>query len=179
MITGYDHVLFLVGVVFFLFRVRDVVLYVSLFSLGHSITLVAGVLLHTGVSPYLVDAVIGLSVVYKAFDNLDGFNRLLNWRPDPRIAIFAFGLCHGLGLATKLEQLNLRPKGLLANLLSFNAGVELGQILVLALILLLIAVWRRSRTFSTQAVIANLLLLTAGLVLTGEQLAAFLVAEGV
>lgn len=176
MVTGYDHILFLVGVVFFLRRLRDVVLYVSLFSLGHSITLIAGVLLHTGAEPHLVDAVIGLSVIYKAIDNLDGFGILLGKRPDARLATAAFGLCHGLGLATKLEQLRLRPEGLFVNLLSFNLGVELGQILALALVVGAIAAWRRLPGFARQARIANVLLLTAGVVLAGEQLAAWLLA---
>jgi hypothetical protein len=122
MVTGYDHLAFLVGVIFFLFRLRQIALYVSLFSLGHSITLLAGVFFRLQVDPHLVDAVIGLSVAYKAFDNLSGFKTLVGIQPDPRAAVFGFGLIHGFGLATKLQALNLNPDGLLANLVSFNVG---------------------------------------------------------
>src|SRR5882757_10029275 len=126
MVTGYDHILFLAGVVFYLSTWRDIILYVSLFSLGHSITLLTGVLIGFGLDSYLIDAVIGLSVAYKAFDNLGGLEGLVGYRPDPRLITFAFGLIHGLGLATKLESLRLNREGLAVNLLSFNVGVELG-----------------------------------------------------
>src|SRR5215217_618046 len=136
MVTGYDHLLFLTGVIFFLFRLRQIALYVSLFSLGHSITLLAGVFFKLHVDSHLVDAVIGLSVAYKAFDNLSGFKTLAGVQPNPKAAVFGFGLIHGFGLATKLQALNLNPQGLLTNLVSFNVGVEIGQIIALCLILL-------------------------------------------
>jgi hypothetical protein len=107
MVTGYDHLLFLVGVIFFLYKPRDIILYVSLFTLGHSITLLAGVLLELEVNVYLIDAIIGLSVVYKAFENIDGFKQILGFQFDTRIAVFLFGLCHGLGLASKLQEFAL------------------------------------------------------------------------
>jgi hypothetical protein len=173
MVTGYDHLLFLLGVIFFLRRFRDVVLYVSLFSLGHSITLLCGVLGKSGLDSRLVDAVIGLSVVYKAFDNIGGFERTLRWRPDPRATVLGFGLIHGLGLATKLEQLGLHREGLLANLVSFNVGVELGQVAALSVLLTLILLWRRTRLFSSAAVAANMTIMTSGFVLIGYQLAGF------
>ena len=66
MITGYDHLLFLAGVIFFLHRLKDVALYVTLFALGHSTTLLLGVLADAPANPYLIDAVIGLSVVAQA-----------------------------------------------------------------------------------------------------------------
>src|SRR6478672_3549650 len=72
MVTGYDHLLFLVGVIFFLYKLKDVLVYVSLFAIGHSLTLLVGVLAGIRANPYLVDAIIGLSVVYKAFENMDG-----------------------------------------------------------------------------------------------------------
>src|SRR3954452_9967303 len=149
MVTGYDHLLFLVGVIFFLFRLRQVALYVSLFSLGHSTTLLAGVFLKLRVDPYLVDAVIGLSVAWKAFDNLGGFKSLLGVQPDNRAVVFGFGLVHGLGLATKLQALRLNPDGLAVNLVSFNVGVEVGQIIALSLILSVMALWRRTRWFNS------------------------------
>ena len=173
MVTGYDHLLFLVGVIFFLFRFRDIALYVSLFSLGHSITLLAGVYFKLQVDPHLVDAVIGLSVAYKAFDNLSGFKTLVGVQPDPRLAVFGFGLIHGFGLATKLQALNLNRDGLLANLVSFNVGVEIGQVIALSIILLAMTLWRRSRTFEPTAAGANVLLMLAGFVLAGQQIAGY------
>lgn len=171
MFTGYDHVLFLVGVVFFLYRPGQVVLYVSLFTLGHSITLLVGVLAGWRVDPYLVDAIIGLSVVYKAFENMGGLDGLGRFRPDARVAVFVFGLFHGLGLATRLTDLTLTDEGLLANLLSFNAGIELGQIAALSIVLLLLVGWRVRPGFAGQAFAANALLMTCGFVLAGNQLA--------
>lgn len=174
MVTGYDHLLFLVGVIFFLFRLRQIALYVSLFSLGHSATLLAGVFLGWRVDPHLVDAAIGLSVVYKAFENLGGFRALFGVQPDTRAAVFGFGLIHGLGLATKLQALNLRPEGLLTNLVAFNVGVELGQLLALSLILLAMTYWRRTRAFAPTAQVANVLLMFAGFLLAGHQVAGYL-----
>jgi hypothetical protein len=178
MVTGYDHLLFLVGVVFFLSRPRDIVIYVSLFTLGHSITLLLGVFGRWQVDAHLVDAVIGLSVVYKAFENLGGFARLGRFRLDPRAAVFGFGLFHGLGLATKLQELALSEEGLVINMISFNVGVELGQMLALAFILLALIRWRRSEKFFTQAFAANLVVMTCGFVFTGYQLVGFFLRGG-
>lgn len=178
MFTGYDHLLFLVGVVFFLAKPRDVVLYVSLFTVGHSITLLAGVLAGWQVNAYLVDAVIGLSVVYKAFENMGGFDRL-PLRIDSRVAVMVFGLFHGLGLATRLQDLTLTEEGLVTNLLSFNLGVEIGQIAALAVVLLLLLRWRESDRFELQAFTANWVLMTCGFLLTGMQLAGFYLTRGV
>ncbi|MFN9850077.1 MAG: HupE/UreJ family protein [Alphaproteobacteria bacterium] len=173
MVTGYDHLLFLVGVIFFLFRMRDIALYVSLFSLGHSITLLTGVYFQIRVEPHLVDAVIGLSVAWKALENLGGFRTLFGVQPDPRAAVFGFGLIHGFGLATKLQALDLNPDGLLANLLAFNVGVEIGQGLALAVILVAMVLWRRTRTFEPMAQAVNVLLMLAGFVLAGHQIASY------
>ena len=173
MVTGYDHLLFLFGVIFFLTRLREVVLYVTLFSLGHSLTLLAGVLIGFGLDSHLVDAAIGLSVAYKAFDNIGGFERTIGARPDPRAIVFGFGLVHGLGLATKLEALGMQREGLVANLIAFNVGVELGQVLALTALLLIVSLWRRTRLFDTTAVAANFAIMTAGFVLMGFQLAGY------
>lgn len=174
MVTGYDHLLFLVGVIFFLFRLRQIALYVSLFSLGHSITLLAGVFFGLHIDSRLVDAVIGLSVAYKAFDNLAGFQSLFGVQPNAKAAVFGFGLIHGFGLATKLQALKLNREGLLTNLVSFNVGVELGQIIALSLILVAMTVWRRTRTFEPMAAGANVLLMLAGFVLCGQQIGDFI-----
>jgi hypothetical protein len=173
MVTGLDHVLFLAGVVFFLFRLRDVVLYVSMFTIGHSLTLMGGVLLGTGVNASLVDAIIGLSVVYKGFENIGGF-RKLGIAIDTRAAVFAFGLAHGLGLATKLMALTVSPNGLLTNLVSFNVGVEIGQVLVLIVLVALLDLWRRRPSFNAGAFSANVALIAAGLILTGYHLTGYL-----
>ena len=173
MVTGYDHLLFLAGVIFFLYRLREVALYVTMFSIGHSITLLTGVLARIHVDPYLVDAVIGLSVVYKALDNLGAYPTLIGRQPDAKLMVLLFGLVHGFGLATKLQDLQLSKDGLAPNLLAFNVGVELGQIVALSLILAAMALWRATPSFRKGAVAANVLIMTAGFVLTGQQLAGF------
>jgi len=177
MVTGYDHLLFLVGVIFFLHRLKDVVLYVSLFTLGHSLTLLAGVLVGVSVNPYIIDAIIGLSVAYKAFENMGGFERVLQIRPDTRIAVLVFGLFHGLGLATKLQEFSLSPDGLIANILSFNLGVEIGQILALGGVLIAFTWWRSRTGFATNAFIANAVLMTGGFILAGYQAVGYFAAQ--
>jgi hypothetical protein len=175
MVTGYDHLLFLVGVIFFLYRLKDVVLYVSLFTIGHSITLLAGVLGGVRVNPYIIDAVIGLSVVYKAFESLGGFDRLLHVRPNTKIAVLVFGLFHGLGLATKLQEFALSPNGLVLNIVSFNIGVEIGQMLALMAVLIGLGYWRSRASFGRHAFMTNTALMTAGFVLAGYQAVGYFV----
>ena len=173
MVTGYDHLLFLVGVIFFLYRLKDVLLYVSLFTLGHSLTLLGGVLGNINANAYLIDAVIGLSVVYKAFENMGGFERVFGFRPNTRAAVMIFGLFHGFGLATKLQELALPPTGLVANIVSFNVGVEIGQGLALTGILIAISFWRRHRGFITHAFATNTALMAGGFMLIGYQLTGY------
>jgi len=173
MVTGYDHLLFILGVVFFLYDFRHVALYVTMFSIGHSLTLLAGVLTNIHVNAYLVDALIGLSVVYKAFDNLGGFKTVFGFQPNTKLAVLGFGLVHGFGLATKLQDLRLARDGLVANLVSFNVGVELGQLLALSVILAVVVWWRKQPGFSRQAMAANALILFAGFLLMEYQLAGF------
>ena len=172
MVTGIDHILFLIGVVFFLYRLRDIVIYVSLFTLGHSTTLILGVLLGTGLNSYIVDAIIGFSVVYKAFENMGGF-RKIGLAINTRLAVLVFGLFHGLGLATKLQDLSAGKNGLLTNLISFNVGVEAGQVIALAIVVVLLNFWRATPSFARSAFGANLLLLAAGAPLTIHQLAGY------
>ena len=173
MVTGYDHLLFLFGVIFYLFRMREIGVYVTLFAIGHSVTLLFGVLSDTHVNPYIVDAIIGFSVVYKALDNLDGFKTLFGWQPNTKAAVLIFGFFHGFGLATKLQDFSLSPDGLVPNILAFNVGVEIGQLLALSGILIVMGFWRRTAAFNRQAVIANTLLMTAGFILIGYQLTGF------
>ena len=170
MVTGYDHLLFLAGVIFFLYRLRDVALYASLFALGHSLTLLGSVLLGYRANAYIVDAIIGLSVVYKAFENIGGF-RQLGIAIDSRAAVLGFGLIHGLGLATKLQELSLSRNGLVGNMIGFNIGVELGQLAALSVMVLLFALWRSTASFERSAFGANVLLMAAGFILFGYQIA--------
>ena len=176
MVTGYDHLAFLVGVIFFLYRLKDIVLYVSLFTLGHSITLLAGVLGGIRANSYIVDAIIGLSVVYKAFDNMDGFNKLFGFRPNTKLAVLFFGLFHGFGLATKLQQLDLSRNGLVANIVSFNVGVEIGQVLALTAVLIALSIWRTRPGYLQHAFATNTVLMTVGFLLTGYQVTGYFTA---
>jgi hypothetical protein len=173
MFTGYDHLLFLVGVLFFLYRMRDVVAYVSLFTLGHSVTLLAGVLWGVRANPFIVDAIIGLSVVYKAFDNMDGFRRFLGVQPNTKAAVLVFGLFHGFGLATTLQDYTISEDGLVTNMLSFNVGVELGQILALTGVLIALNFWRTREGFLRHAFMTNALLMSGGFILMGYQLVGY------
>ncbi|MDQ7089578.1 MAG: HupE/UreJ family protein [Methylococcales bacterium] len=176
MVTGYDHLLFLVGVIFFLFRPKDILIYVSLFTLGHSITLLFGVLENIAVNAYLIDAIIGLSIVYKGFDNLGGFKRLLGFQPNTKVAVVIFGLCHGFGLATKLQDFNLPQQALWKNLIAFNIGVELGQFIALFFILIALGFWRRHKSYYHFSTTTNTLLMTGGFVLFGYQLTGYLIS---
>lgn len=177
MITGYDHLLFLFGVIFFLYRLKDVGLYVTLFALGHSITLLFGVLSNISISPYVIDAIIGFSVVYKALDNLGAFQRWLGYQPDTRAATLIFGLLHGFGLATKIQEFEISPDGLIANLIAFNVGVEIGQLLALGTILILMGYWRRTASFWRHAYTANVAMMSAGFLLMGYQLTGLIVSQ--
>jgi hypothetical protein len=177
MVTGYDHLLFLVGVIFFLYRLKDVALYVSLFTIGHSTTLLLGVLGHIYANPYIVDAIIGFSVVYKAFDNMDGFKRLLGFQPNTKLAVLLFGLFHGFGLATKLQQIAVSQEGLVSNIISFNVGVEIGQGLALMAVFIGLSYWRTRPGFLQHAFATNTLLMIGGFVLVGYQIAGYMVMQ--
>ena len=174
MVTGYDHLAFLVGVIFFLYRMKDIVQYVSLFTIGHSLTLLIGVLGGVRANPYIIDAIIGFSVVYKAFDNMDGFTRFFGFQPNTRVAVLVFGLFHGFGLATKLQDFALSPNGLVANIVSFNVGVEIGQVIALAAVLLVLSVWRTRAGFLQHAFVTNGVLMACGFLLVGYQFSGYI-----
>ncbi|MCL1095842.1 HupE/UreJ family protein [Shewanella kaireitica] len=176
MVTGYDHLLFLVGVIFFLYRTKDVLLYVSLFTLGHSITLLYGVFNDIQVNPYIIDAIIGFSIVYKGFDNLGGFQRIFGYQPNTKVAVAIFGLFHGFGLATKIQEFQLPQEGLMANIIAFNVGVEIGQFLALGMVLILMSFWRRHKSFLQFSTAANTLLMSGGLMLVGYQLSGYFIS---
>ena len=178
MITGYDHLLFLFGVIFFLYRMKDITIYVTLFAVGHSTTLLFGVLTGTNFDAFLVDAIIGLSVVYKALENMGVFEKLLGYQPNTKAAVLIFGFFHGFGLATKLQEFTISNEGLVPNIIAFNVGVEIGQILALGSILILMSMWRRTDSFRRQAISANTALMCAGVVLVGFQLTGYFSSVG-
>jgi hypothetical protein len=169
MVTGYDHLLFLVGVIFFLYRLKDIGIYVSLFAVGHSSTLLLGVFADIHINAFIIDAIIGLSVVYKALDNLGAFQQWFGVQPNTKISTFIFGLFHGFGLAAKIIEFELDTNGLFTNLIAFNIGVEIGQLLALFAILILINYWRKRSSFLIHAYSANVILMTLGFMLTGFQ----------
>jgi len=172
MVTGIDHLLFLLGVIFYLYKLRDIVIYVTMFTIGHSTTLILGVLLGTGLNSSLVDAIIGFSIVYKAFENMGGLARI-GLSINAKLAVLVFGLFHGMGLATRLQDLGTGKNGLLVNLISFNVGVEAGQVIALAIVVVLLNFWRATPSFARGAFGANLLLLGAGAALTIYHLAGY------
>lgn len=173
MVTGYDHILFLLGVIFFLYGLKEIGIYVTLFAIGHSTTMLAGVWFDFGINSHVIDAIIGFSVVYKALDNLGAFRRWFGVQPDTRIATLIFGFLHGFGLASRIIDYDISPDGLLPNLLAFNVGVEIGQLLALSAILVVMAHWRATPSFARQAYVVNVLMMTAGFALMGVQIAGF------
>ena len=176
MVTGYDHILFLFGIIFFLYRMKHIAIYVSLYAIGHSPTMLLGVFFDFGINSYIIDAIIGFSIVYKALDNLGAFQRWFGFQPNTKAATLIFGFCHGFGLANKIIDYEISPDGLLPNLLAFNVGVELGQLLALAAILIIMGFWRRTPSFWRHAYTANVVMMTAGFVLIGYQLTGWVVA---
>jgi hypothetical protein len=171
MLTGYDHLLFLFAAIFFLTRFRDIVKIITAFTLGHCITLVFATLLRIHANYFLIDAVIALTVCYKAFDNLDGFRIHLGVKaPSVTGAVFLFGLIHGFGLSTRLQQLPLGQEGLVLRILSFNVGVEVGQILALSVMWVALSGWRSTASFAKFSKACNVLLMFAGVLLLLMQL---------
>ena len=177
MITGYDHLLFLFAVIFFLYRLKDVGFYVTMFAVGHTITLLLGVLAEISISSYVIDAIIGFSVVYKALDNLGAFQRWFGHQPNTKVATLIFGLLHGFGLATKIQEYNISADGLIPNLIAFNVGVEIGQLLALSAILVAMGYWRRTASFWRHAYAANVAMMSAGFLLMGYQLTGLIVSQ--
>jgi hypothetical protein len=177
MVTGYDHLLFLFGVIFFLYKMRDIGLYVSLFALGHSTTLLIGVFFNINVSAYIIDAIIGLSVVYKALDNLGAYQRWFGIQPNTKLATLIFGFFHGFGLATKIKEFEISPDGLFINLISFNIGVEIGQMIALCTILIAMSFWRRTAGFFRHAYTANVVMMSAGFLLMSYQICGYILSE--
>ncbi|MFM2057191.1 MAG: hypothetical protein RLY71_1576 [Pseudomonadota bacterium] len=178
MLTGYDHLLFLFGVVFFLTTFKDVAKFVTVFTLGHCITLIFATFYGITWNYFLIDAVIAISVMYKGFDNIGGFQRVFEMETSPNLLgmVFGFGLLHGFGLSTRLQQLPLGDDStsMLLRILSFNVGVELGQIAALAVMVGVLAWWRHTHAFRRIAHAANLTLIGLGGLLLLMQLHGFL-----
>ena len=175
MLTGYDHLLFLFGVMFFLTSFRDIVTFITAFTIGHSITLIAATLYGVQANSYLIDAVIAVSVIYKGFDNLDGFRRWFGITPPSLLGlVFGFGLIHGFGLATRLQAIGLPDDGLIPRLLAFNVGVEVGQIGALVVMTAVLAIIRRSQSLAPFTAIANTFLVIAGSLLFLMQMHGYL-----
>ena len=173
MVTGYDHIMFLFGVIFFLYRMKDIAIYVSLFALGHSLTMITGVMLNFGINAFIIDAIIGFSIVYKALDNLGAFQRWFGVQPNTKTVTLIFGLCHGFGLASKVIEYEIAKDGLLPNLIAFNVGVELGQLLALSTIFIAMGWWRRTESFHRYAYTANVIIMVAGFVFIGMHLTGY------
>jgi len=173
MMTGYDHLLFLAGVIFFLYKMKHIGIYVTLFAIGHSTTMIVGVYYNITMSSYIIDAIIGLSVVYKALDNMGAYQRWFGFQPNTKAATLIFGLFHGFGLATKVQEYEIAADGLLTNLIAFNIGVEMGQLLALTAILIAMSYWRRSGSFWRHAYTANVVMMTAGFVLVGMHITGY------
>jgi len=166
MLSGFDHLLFVFGIVFFLTKFKDVVKYITAFTLGHSVTLILATFAGVQINYFLIDAVIALSVCYIGVSNLDGFRKFLDVKePNLLTMITGLGLIHGLGLSTRLQQLPLSEDNLLMNIISFNVGIELGQIAALAAMLVLLAGWRKTGSFKVFSKISNIGLILAGLYL--------------
>ncbi|HDZ48733.1 MAG TPA: HupE/UreJ family protein [Halomonas sp.] len=176
MVTGYDHILFLLGVIFFLYRMQHIAIYVSLFAIGHSTTMLLGVYFNIGINSYLIDAIIGLSVVYKALDNIGAYQRWFGFQPNTKVATLVFGLFHGFGLSSKIIEYDISSDGLVPNLLAFNVGVEIGQLLALGVILIGMGFWRRTTGFLRHAYTANVAMMCAGFMLVGYQLTGYFIA---
>lgn len=172
MITGYDHLLFLFGVMFFLTRIIDIIKFVSAFTIGHTITLILATYWRITADYYLVDAFIALTVIYIAFQNMDGFRKYLNTgSPSLLYMVALFGLMHGFGLSTRLQQLPVAEGGsMLLHILSFNLGVEIGQIAALLVMLVFLRAWQGRAAFPVFSKVANFVLIVSGVLLAGMQL---------
>ena len=172
MLTGYDHLLFLFGVVFFLTKFKDVFKFVTAFTLGHSITLIGATFLGIQANYFLVDAVIALTVCYKGFDNIDGFNKYFNMKsPNLLAAVFIFGLIHGFGLSTRLQEITIGSGlDLLGKIISFNIGVEAGQVAALVVFLALLSAWRHTESFTRFSTASNVGLIIVGAFLFNMQI---------
>ncbi len=176
MLTGYDHLLFIFGVIFFLTSFKDIVRFISVFTLAHCLTLIFATFFKITANYYIIDAVIAISVMYKGFENIDGFKKFFDWQPPSLLKmVFVFGLIHGFGLSTRLQQLPLGDDSwsMLLRILSFNVGVEVGQIAALAVMLVILSGWRKTSGFAKFSKAANVSLIAGGIFLFAMQMHGF------
>ncbi|MEM6395392.1 MAG: HupE/UreJ family protein [Bacteroidota bacterium] len=175
MVTGYDHLLFLAGVIFYLSNFKDIVRFITVFTLGHSITLTGATYLGITADEHLIDAVIALSVLYKGFENLGGFEKIFKVKsPNLLLMVFIFGLIHGFGLSTRLQSFDMGSGQFLAKILSFNVGVELGQVLALIPIVFIITRWQKLKSYDAFYKAVNTYLIIAGIFLFFYQMNGYL-----
>lgn len=176
MVTGYDHILFLIGVIFFLTRFADIAKFITAFTIGHSITLIFATYYEINANYYLIDAVIAFSVIYKGFENLDGFNKWFSIEaPNKLVMVLLFGLIHGFGLSTRLQQIQLGHHHLISKILSFNGGVEIGQIIALIIAFPLLLVLKKK--FENISDLSNKILMLAGTLLLVFQLNSYFTSK--
>jgi hydrogenase/urease accessory protein HupE len=128
-LTGYDHVLFLVALLLALGTWKEVAITVSAFTLAHSISLACATLGWFAPSPRLVEPLIALSVAYTGIENLFGAEQKTRWR-----LTLLFGLIHGFGFAGAMQEIALPKERIPMSLFGFNLGVELGQLAIVALV---------------------------------------------
>jgi len=178
MITGYDHLLFLTGVIFYLTSFKDIVRFITVFTIGHSITLIGATYLGIKADEHLIDAVIALSVLYKGFENLGGFKKLTGFdSPNLLLMVFIFGLIHGFGLSTRLQSFDIGTDQILAKIVSFNIGVELGQVLALIPIVFIISKWKPFKSYKSFYNAVNWFLIVAGIALFVFQMYGYFVGH--
>jgi hypothetical protein len=174
MVTGYDHLLFLTGVIFFLNSIKDILKFITVFTIGHSIMLIGATFLEIQVNEHIIDAIIGLSVLYKGFENLKGFEKYFNIKaPNLFLMVLLFGLIHGMGLSTRLQSFDMGTDQVLLKILSFNLGVELGQIAALIPIVLLIRLWKKKSSYQAFYKACNIYLIIVGVLLFLYQMAGY------
>lgn len=176
MLTGYDHLLFLLGVMLFLHRFGQIVAFITAFTVGHTITLLFATLAGVAANPFAIDAVIALTVAYKAIENMDGFRRWFGFAPPQLLwMVFVFGLIHGFGLSTRLQSMALASDpDLIPKIIAFNVGVEIGQIAALTAMVIVVRLWRNSAAFPALARTTNTLLIAASALLLIQQVFGFI-----
>lgn len=178
MITGYDHILFLVGVIFYLNTFKDILRFITVFTIGHSITLIGATYMGITMNEHLIDAVIAISVLYKGFENLGGFSKILKIKsPNLLFMVLVFGLIHGFGLSTRLQSIEIGNESFLAKIVCFNIGVELGQIFALIPVVFIISKWKAKKSYQLFYQITNWFLVLAGIALLAFQLYGYYQAD--
>lgn len=140
---GLDHILFVLGLFLLSIRWKPLLIQVTAFTVAHTITLGMSIYGIVSLSPAIVEPLIAASIAYVAVENMVT-GQLKPWRP---FVVFGFGLLHGMGFAGVLQEIGLPRSEFLTALLSFNVGVELGQLAVIVSAFLLIGLWWKSKSW--------------------------------